>query len=572
MPRNFKLTWQAGSSGRPGRWRKKYRGKVYYFAGGRGKSDRDAYQAALTEWEDLKVRLDAEAPKQHRVAYERAIHEWDVVLTWCRANDEHQMADTAVAKLALLRKGLAAAKPRPVRREDTFDGQFDLEVRAPDLLRAYREIGAAVETAADRWEPSPEMPRSDVYMATRSQLAQLDLQGKPTPSEDRKIVLPPGSWDVVEPLQLEPEVTKEQAIAPQSCSLETSNPLHLEREVWRDRLEVMQRSTSSVDESMDAHAEHFLKEKRAAADAGEITQQRFYNLQSHLNHFADWFGRHAPVIEINGKTLSNYRIEILKEVEAGNWSSATAKDRLSSIKSFIRWLWHMEAIPSMPRNMDSRSSGLKIGTGMSKVVIFEKSEIKTLLREASERTTLFILLMLNCGMTQKDIADLDVSEIEWKACRITRKRSKTRHFESVPEVSYLLWPKTLRLLRKHRSAADHGPALVNASGSALLHVEVQDDGKLKKNDNIRNAFNRLRAKTGIDKPLKSLKKTSASLIRGSSRFASLEQLFLGHAPQRMSDKHYTVPPQTLLDEAISWLGVEFGVVTKPKTGAEGNSR
>ena len=48
---------------------------------------------------------------------------------------------------------------------------------------------------------------------------------------------------------------------------------------------------------------------------------------------------------------------------------------------------------------------------------FEKKEITKLLEEASERTKLYILLMLNCGMTQKVIADLDMSETHW-ACRI----------------------------------------------------------------------------------------------------------------------------------------------------------
>ena len=36
MARTFKLTWQAGTAGRGGRWRKKYKGQAYYFDGGRG--------------------------------------------------------------------------------------------------------------------------------------------------------------------------------------------------------------------------------------------------------------------------------------------------------------------------------------------------------------------------------------------------------------------------------------------------------------------------------------------------------------------------------------------------------
>ena len=192
-------------------------------------------------------------------------------------------------------------------------------------------------------------------------------------------------------------------------------------------------------------------------------------------------------------------------------------------------------------------------------MVFEKKEITELLKEASARTKLYILLMLNCGMTQKDIADLDTSEVDWKSGRITRKRSKTRKIESVPEVSYPLWPETLQLLRQERSSANTGPVLANENGGPLWHVEIQQDGRMKKNDNVRNAFNRLRKKTGVTKPLKSLKKTSASLIRSDPRYASLESLFLGHAPQSMSDKHYTVAPQALLDDAVIWLSTEYGL-------------
>ena len=76
---------------------------------------------------------------------------------------------------------------------------------------------------------------------------------------------------------------------------------------------------------------------------------------------------------------------------------------------------------------------------------------------------------------------------------------------------------------------------------------------------MRSAFHRLRQKTGINKPPKSLKKTSASLLRDNQKYASLEDLYLGHAPRRISDKHYTLAPQTLFDEAIAWLGTEFEI-------------
>ena len=110
MPRKHKLTWQPGANGRKGRWRKKYKGRSYYFPGGRGKSDREAYDTALEAWEKLKVRLDEEAPKPHQADYERAIVEWEFALSWSRKHGEDAMAATAMAKLDQLRKRLADRK------------------------------------------------------------------------------------------------------------------------------------------------------------------------------------------------------------------------------------------------------------------------------------------------------------------------------------------------------------------------------------------------------------------------------------------------------------------------------
>ena len=48
-------------------------------------------------------------------------------------------------------------------------------------------------------------------------------------------------------------------------------------------------------------------------------------------------------------------------------------------------------------------------------------------------------------------------------------------------------------------------------------------------------------------------------LRNNERFSNLENLFLGHAPQKMSDRHYAQVPQDLLDLAVRWLGDEYGL-------------
>jgi intergrase/recombinase len=100
--------------------------------------------------------------------------------------------------------------------------------------------------------------------------------------------------------------------------------------------------------------------------------------------------------------------------------------------------------------------------------------------------------------------------------------------------------------------------LLNRRGEPILTERIDASGKFKTTYNVRRAFSRLRQKTRINKPFKSLKKTSASKLRSNSSFESVVGLFLGHAPRELSDRHYAAAPQSLLDDALRWLYGHYG--------------
>ena len=344
-----------------------------------------------------------------------------------------------------------------------------------------------------------------------------------------------------------------------NADIDSPDPLAIERAVWEDRLAVGKQDVPK-EKTVEAQVDRFIADKAASVAVGELSQGRLNELRIYLRDFADWRGRETPVVEVSGQVLLDYRLELLKKVERDEWTTTTANHRMIAVKAWVRWLWHAEVLPALPRVLDGRSAALRIGESKSPIVVFTRDEIATLLERASDRTRLYILLMLNCGATQKDLGDLQHSEVAWDAGRITRKRSKTRKHDGVPEVSYLLWPETLRLLKQERSEDGAEAVLLNENGEKIWLDKIEN-GKYRKNDNTRSAFARLCKKTGIKKPLKSLKKTSATLLRGNPRFASIEHLFLGHAPGSIAHRHYAQPPQVLLDNAITWLGQELGIAT-----------
>lgn len=208
----------------------------------------------------------------------------------------------------------------------------------------------------------------------------------------------------------------------------------------------------------------------------------------------------------------------------------------------------------MPTNIDDR--GMKISVPTKSITTLSCDEVKKLIDAANDRTRLYILLMLNCGMTQKDVAVLRRNEVDLKLGTITRKRSKTAAYEGVPTVTYRLWRDAQELLTREQS--EKGDlALLTREGMPLMTESVSESGKYRRLDAIRLAFRAPVMKTGISATPRILRKTSATLI--DNKFLGLGELFLGHAPRTIKDKHYAKPPQDLLDEALAWLATQYGV-------------
>jgi integrase len=508
MPRKFRLTWQSGSNGRGGRWRKKYNGKTYYFEGGSGKYDKVAYDAAIANWDAEKRSVDANAPRPHQEQYEKAVAEWEQVLAWSNRHGHQDMAAVAYEKMKSLRAQLEAPVLAPLRQSDWFVDQITM----------------------------PTIPLPDDFLKQTAAAAELTE----------------ADFTFQSPMKLTPERAAE-------LSKTMDGSLNrISQEIWKDRLDQQQFRAAVQQQALHEHVDEFVKQKTQQVEVGELSVGRVYAIQLHLSYFRDWLGRDTAVTEIDGSTLLKYQTHLLENLKAWNWSRTTAQHYLKSVKAFVRWLWQVEAIPALPRVLADKSGLLNIGANTPRVIVYTNDEMNRLLSAASDRTKLYILLMLNCGMTQKDISDLQIEEVDWNEGRIVRKRSKTSQFENVPTVSYLLWKETFRLLRLERSRASEGRVLGNVNGLAICVQEYGADGKFKKTDNVKNAFDRLRTKVGIKKTLKSFKKTSASLLRGEERFQNLEDLFLGHAPQKISDRHYTQVPGQLLDRAILWLETQYG--------------
>tara|TARA_R110001592_G_scaffold343250_1_gene633534 strand:- start:2722 stop:4212 length:1491 start_codon:yes stop_codon:yes gene_type:complete len=336
-------------------------------------------------------------------------------------------------------------------------------------------------------------------------------------------------------------------------------PVPFEQTLWKDRLEAQNRRTpeAGVDDTFMSNVEQFLSEKRTEVAAGQLSAARADTLRVHLDVVMKFTGRTTSVCKVDASTLSGFRNHLLQQITAGKFSNSYAHDILSSFKSFLRWLANnTDKLEHLPKNIEDKRMRIAKKKGETKVL--EIPQVQEILKKATTRTKLYILLGLNCAMTQQDMSDLHPDEVDWSTGIITRKRSKTNKYDSVPTVSYPLWEPTFELLKKERSPSKER-VLLTSNGKTLKTERLDSSNKIQKTDAVRSSIRRLAENADIDFTLKMLKKTSASLIRNNRDYQGLESLFLDHAPVSMADKHYTTVPQDLLNEAVLWLGDTLGI-------------
>jgi hypothetical protein len=63
--------------------------------------------------------------------------------------------------------------------------------------------------------------------------------------------------------------------------------------------------------------------------------------------------------------------------------------------------------------------------------------------------------------------------------------------------------------------------------------------------------------------LKALRSVSADLLKSNKEYAHFADLFLGHAPSKMGEKHYYTYGQEHFDEAVMWLRGQFFPLDAP---------
>ncbi len=202
--------------------------------------------------------------------------------------------------------------------------------------------------------------------------------------------------------------------------------------------------------TVEAQVEAWQELLRGVTRSGQMSEGRFDAYCRNVQKFVDWIGPATAIDAIDEAKLEGFFTHLSVQVGARQYSASYAHTLMMTAKQFISRLAELKLI-TLPGNIRSRRFRFN-HSAPAKIEVFTVEEVRRLLDGCegfSERTRLYLLLMLNCGMYQNDIAELRRDEVSWSKGTVTRARSKTRERQG-PVVTYRLWPETFSLLRSIR--------------------------------------------------------------------------------------------------------------------------
>jgi integrase len=307
------------------------------------------------------------------------------------------------------------------------------------------------------------------------------------------------------------------------------------------------------DRTVQAQVASWRQLLHGVCQSGQMSEGRFDGYCRNIGKFTAWIGEEASVDDIDEAKLEGFFNHLSVSVAARKYSPSYAHTLMMTAKQFISRLAEMKLIP-LPGNIRSRRFRFNY-SAPAKIETFTVKEVRELLTACdgfSERTKLYLLLMLNCGMYQNDIAELHRDEVNWSKGTLTRARSKTRE-RGGAVVTYKLWPETFSLLKKYRTKGEI--VLTTDECNPLVRYWLEE-GSCRRYDAIRSAWNRLGDRIGKRFRLgtKHLRKTSATLLGQHPQFKFYGTYFLADSPKGMSDRHYMQPNDEEFFLALDWLG------------------
>ena len=252
-------------------------------------------------------------------------------------------------------------------------------------------------------------------------------------------------------------------------------------------------------------ANHFLGAAEARRDAGELSPRTFVDYYRDCERLVRFFGRDRLV-----DSITRDDVKLLRKHLARGVNPETLSGRVGVTRSIFKFAYEEELVDKpirfgkdlkRPDRRLLRRSRAEAGRKH-----FQASEIRTLLDAAPLQLRAMILLGINCGLGNLDVAALPVNCIDIEHGWIDYPRAKTGVRRRCP-----LWPETVKAIvavQEGRKAVrvkpkpeSHGLLFVTRKGHPFVRsaAKVSPDGRphVIEHDAIATTLKRIMGRHGI---------------------------------------------------------------------------
>ncbi len=288
-------------------------------------------------------------------------------------------------------------------------------------------------------------------------------------------------------------------------------------------------------------ANRFLSAKAALRDAGELTPRTWSDYHSTCSKIIDILGRNRAVADLQPDDFRRLRAAFAQ----GRGPVSLATD-IRRARVFFRWCGpEKEGLIDRPCRLGTAFDApspktLRQARAARGSRMFEADEIRQLLDAADPVLKAQIMLGLNAGFGQTDIAGLPISAIDFKTGWVDYARQKTGIGRRIP-----LWPETIKALeeaitvRPEPSDPAHAElAFLTSTGIPVVRnwLSTKEDkaevGLTTRTDTVARAFTRLVKNCGLNgsRSFYALRHTLET-IGGDTGDQVAVSAIMGHAPR-----------------------------------------
>ncbi len=184
----------------------------------------------------------------------------------------------------------------------------------------------------------------------------------------------------------------------------------------------------------------FLTAKQRLVDSGDITLSHWHDYHGACERLLDSFGKTTPVDTLRADDFDRLRAEISK-----TYGPVSLGNEIQRIRSVFKWGFDSELMPAPIRFGQSfKKPSKKVRRLARKAAgpkLFDSVELREIVATAGTQLKAMILLGINCGMGQSDLATLPINRLNLQRGWHSYERPKTGTDRRCP-----LWPETIKAL------------------------------------------------------------------------------------------------------------------------------